>query len=271
MSELKNVYDAVYTENESYNFHYPAKDLIVDVYARQVNGNVLDAGCGQGGNLKRLLAQGIDTFGVELSTVCCEKYLADLPHINSDIVGYAEISKQRYDGLICFDVLEHIPETSLDDNLKALSSLSDSALLGIANHSDIQCGEELHLIQENAEWWVSRLKEHYVNAKCIVSLLDDAFFVVEVSNHDDGELKLDERYSYLLDFAHEYDEQWMLRASYEEKLVKERSEKQMLGNQLVEVTGDLNNFKTRYLRILESREIKLSNICRKLFGRRIWE
>lgn len=306
MSGMKKVYDAVYTENNDYNFHYPAKDLIVDLYASHINGRILDAGCGQGGNLKRLLSQGVDTFGVELSTVCCEKYLLELPHINSDIVTYSNNTKDEFDGLICFDVLEHISEEDLDENLHALSSLSPSALLGIANHSDIQCGEELHLIQENAEWWVNRLKQHYKTAVSIISFLDDAFFVIEVSNLNDGRVKLDESYTRLLAFAREYDTQWILRSNQEQEIVyaqrkevqaqqdvlnaqrKEVQAQQEVLNaqtkianlnndndnlviQVSDLKEELSKVMLNYSEILDSREIRFINILRKLFGKQLWK
>ncbi|MDT3848115.1 MAG: methyltransferase domain-containing protein [Vibrio anguillarum] len=271
MSKLKYLYDTVYSENDSYNFHYPAKDLIVDLYANKVSGRILDAGCGQGGNLKRLLDQDVDAFGVELSSVCCERHLSGLPHINSDIVSYANSVEEQFGGVICFDVLEHIPEESLDENLRALSSLSPSALLGIANHSDIQCGEELHLIQENAEWWTNRLKQYYKSAVCVVSFLNDTFFVIEVSNLNEGKIKLDENYRRLLSFSQEYDELWKLRSESELNNTLINSKNEKLSNQVSELKGEINKLRGNYSNILESREIKISNMIRKLFGQRIWE
>ncbi|EGR0494297.1 methyltransferase domain-containing protein [Vibrio cholerae] len=278
MSDLKNVYDSVYAENDNYNFHYPAKDLIVDLYATQICGKILDAGCGQGGNLKRLLSHGVDAFGIELSSVCCEKHLQALPHENTDIVSFSQKSIIEFDGLVCFDVLEHIPESSLDENIKALSSLSKSALLGIANHSDIQCGEELHLIQEDVDWWIARLKQHYESATCVVSFLDDTFFVIEVSNLGEEALKLNLQYKRILSFSHEYDVLWKMKDKYEHESASKSNEidklielQKQLSSQIVDLKEELGATRASYLNILNSKDISISNMLRKLLGRPVWK
>ena len=59
------------------------------------------------------------------------------------------------------DVLEHIESSKIEDTLKALSTLSDNALIGIANHSDVWRGTQLHLIQKDSIWWESLSSRYY--------------------------------------------------------------------------------------------------------------
>lgn len=179
----KNIYDNTYNKVENYNFHNLVKDIYVDVYAAYVNGRILDAGCGEGIHLKRMLRNGYNAFGIELSTVCCEKYLCDVPHENTDILSFSQ-KGEYFDGLICMDVLEHIPYENINDTIESLSKIADSAFFGIANHSDVLNGIELHLIQKGYDWWLNTLKKHYKIVQFITEQFDSKFFYIYCSNHE---------------------------------------------------------------------------------------
>jgi len=185
----KSVYDRIYQNAEGYNKFDSRKNLYVDVYARSIDGPVLDAGCGEGIHLKRLIAAQVDAFGIDLSEVCCQKFLAGIPHRNEDIIAHAQ-GDARYSGAICMDVLEHIPPDLLEATLEALATLSPSVLLGIANHSDFQEGVELHPIQEDSSWWLDRLGAHFSRCELIQEFQypggEPRFFLIECDREDPG-------------------------------------------------------------------------------------
>lgn len=180
---FQSIYDNTYSSIENYNFHNLVKDMYVDVYAAYINGKILDAGCGEGIHLKRMLKNGHDAYGIELSKVCCEKYLKDVPHENSDIIGFAK-KGQIFDGLICMDVLEHIPYENIDETIFSLSKMSNSAFYGIANHSDVLNGVQLHLIQENNNWWKEELSKYYKNVIFITDQFNGLFYYFYCYNKD---------------------------------------------------------------------------------------
>lgn len=180
---VQNIYDEIYDTEDNYNFHNMIKDAFVDVFAEFVNGKILDAGCGQGIHLKRMLQNGHVAFGIEQSSICCNKYLENIPHMNVDIVRYAE-QKQFYDGIICMDVLEHIPYEDIDETLLALKSLSESVFLGIANHSDIIHGTELHLIQKDSKWWESLLKKYFKEVVLIAEQFSGRFYYFRCAKYE---------------------------------------------------------------------------------------
>lgn len=186
MQSTKPVYDQIYTNIANYNVVHSQKDLLVDFYAKSVSGNILDAGCGQGLHLKRLLQQGFETLGLEMSTVCCEKYLQELPHVNDDIVHFSEVTNSRFSGVICMDVLEHIPDAAgVRKIAESLSKISTSVLFGIANHSDVLDGIELHLIQEDSQWWLSLLRDVFKHCHVYsFRSFEGMFFAIECSNLD---------------------------------------------------------------------------------------
>lgn len=114
---------------------------------------ILDVGCGRGHYLNALRPK-YNVTGLEPSNA------ADgIENVyKADILSAPNL---YYNALYCMDVLEHIPPDDLHINLTKLSQMSRKALLGIANHSDVWNGVELHLIQENSEWWEQTLRRYY--------------------------------------------------------------------------------------------------------------
>lgn len=175
--ENKDVYNEIYTKNKAYNHNVMYKYVEVQKFANTIKGKILDAGCGEGWTAKKLRSEGFDLFGIEISDICCNKFLQDLPHECTDIISYAK-KDIKYDGLICFDVLEHISYMQIEETIKSLSLMAPKALLGIANHSDIQFGYELHLIQQNEKYWEKLLSKYYSSIKYI-GCLGGNFYLFE--------------------------------------------------------------------------------------------
>jgi len=176
---LRDVYDDIYSSVGRYNRPDYLK-FSLD-FAKKIDGTILDAGSGKGHHARQLIRHGIDVFAIELSPICCERFLSDVPHECTDIISHAE-SERAYDGVICFGVMEHIPYEDIDETLAAISNLSKNALFAIANHSDIIRGHQLHLIQEDMNWWSDKLIKYY--SKCILVQEFRRLFVLECSRDD---------------------------------------------------------------------------------------
>jgi len=177
----KEIYDIVYSKNTEYNLPMEDKYHFIDEFI-EGKGSILDVGCGQGNNLKRLFNSGCDITGIEISEVCCNRYLSGYPHINIGLSEYADCTIEVYDCLFCFDVLEHISYEDLDIFLNSCKKLSKSVLFGIANHSDIQFDIELHIIQQDSNWW----KEKLLQTFSIVDLIYNSsnFYIFEGKTND---------------------------------------------------------------------------------------
>lgn len=153
-----SLYNKVY-KDKTYNDRSDSKiKFVKDWIEENYLEDVLDVGCGRGHYLKETGATGL-----EPSNYVCENDLKRFHVINSDILG-SETSHE-WEGLYCMDVLEHISHEDIDMNLKKLAELAPKALYGIANHSDFYLGTELHLIQEDANWWYPLLKKYYKNVR----------------------------------------------------------------------------------------------------------
>jgi 2-polyprenyl-3-methyl-5-hydroxy-6-metoxy-1,4-benzoquinol methylase len=184
----KEIYDKIYREIPGYNNssssgHYK-KDDFISTYVSEVGGSLIDIGCGSGHNLKMALSMGIDAFGVDISEECCSKFLNGLPHECIDILAFCKSGK-KFNNAICTDVLEHISKVEIDVVLESLSSISPQVLFGIANHSDNLLGIELHLIQENKDWWMKKLGGYYDSVCFLGELFMGSFFFIECEKLDD--------------------------------------------------------------------------------------
>jgi 2-polyprenyl-3-methyl-5-hydroxy-6-metoxy-1,4-benzoquinol methylase len=167
--EIAAVYDDVFTNDELFDIlegGNAEKLPYVLEFVRSIDGNILDAGCGRGSVLRFMLNNGIDAFGIELSKAACDMYLGDLPHANADIASWAS-QGVTYGGLVCLDVLEHVPEDQIDDVLDGLAKLAPTGLLGIANHSSIHNGHELHVLQRSRAWWDRKLRAFFSTVELV--------------------------------------------------------------------------------------------------------
>jgi 2-polyprenyl-3-methyl-5-hydroxy-6-metoxy-1,4-benzoquinol methylase len=176
---MKNseIYNLVYKNNPNYNPPTPNKyEFIEEFILAGDHNSILDAGCGSGNALTYFLNKNLNVFGIEISKVCCDKYLSKLPHKNIGVVEYAD-DNIVYDCLYCFDVMEHIQYNEIDDFIIACLKLSKRCLFGIANHSDVQCGIELHPIKENVDWWYKILSSYFKSVKIINK--EGRFFIFE--------------------------------------------------------------------------------------------
>ena len=117
----KDLYNEVYTKHTAYNHNVEYKYSEVSKYFNKLRESkadlkILDAGCGEGWNVKKLLRESFNVFGIEISDVCCDKFLKDLPHKCSDIISHAK-EGNVYDAILCFDVLEHISKEDIQENI----------------------------------------------------------------------------------------------------------------------------------------------------------
>lgn len=174
---MENIYDTIFATDPKYNGAYGYKLRTVLDWVKRNNFNeVLDVGSGRGHYLKLFRENGIKAIGLEPSKYITDN-LKDYKVVNDDILGFSQYSR-NWEALICMDVLEHIEPDKIEANIKALSTLSKHALLGIANHSDIWHGTELHLIRQGPRWWIGKLSKCYSGINSLFQ--SDRFFIFEV-------------------------------------------------------------------------------------------
>lgn len=163
MDYLK-IYEEVFKNYDDYDMHigyydrynYILKELNIKKYQK-----IIDISSGKG-ILIKILQEKFPSIDI-----CC----TDIKKFNDINVNFIKLDltnkndynniTDKYDLLLCLDVLEHIEEKYIDDILEFLLSLSTTFCFSIANHSDIKNNYELHLIQKNKKWWNKKLKKYY--------------------------------------------------------------------------------------------------------------
>lgn len=71
----------------------------------------------------------------------------------------------RFDLVVSFDVLEHIPEEEIDTVLSEMARLADHALLVIdmrpSKHKTLADGRNVHVSLHDVAWWHARLRRFF--------------------------------------------------------------------------------------------------------------
>lgn len=188
MYDYKKTYNKAYKENENYNFvsDCKIKDFINWIDGKK--GSIVDIGAGSGQYSKILKQKKFNVLAVEVSNFACQKYLKKINHINKDMLSFLEETEDKFDWLLCTDVLEHLEEEYAFKCLPLMAKVAGTCLIGIANHPDVVNGVQLHLIQEDDQWWRMQLEKHFKVVKrfedtCCVPKM---FFMFECSGEIDA-------------------------------------------------------------------------------------
>lgn len=112
------------------------------------SNTLLDYGSGKGDQYKHPYNLH-DSWGVE---VTC--YDPAVPGINEKPTG-------KYDGVICCDVMEHIPDHSVDAVIKNIFSLANKfvffVITNVPAKKQMPDGRNCHVTVEPNEWWLARI------------------------------------------------------------------------------------------------------------------
>ncbi|QDU44371.1 Mg-protoporphyrin IX methyl transferase [Symmachiella dynata] len=142
-------------------------DLIGYFRQHQVR-TILDAGCGSGQLMQQIMTEfpeEFDLHGFDISANCLDPFF---DAIRDEILtvgclwNLAEFG-EIYDGVICTDVMEHIPTHQVPACLENLRQCTaKAAYFGIALFPDGYgqkiLGEPLHLTVKEPQWWISAIQ-----------------------------------------------------------------------------------------------------------------
>lgn len=113
---------------------------------------ILDYGCGQS-RLIDWLARCNDARAI--------RYDPAIPK-------YAKLPKKKVDLIINTDVLEHVPDSDIDDLLARLATLSQHVYFQIATApagTILPNGENAHCTVRPAEWWKAKIKKYFPHVR----------------------------------------------------------------------------------------------------------
>lgn len=140
---------------------------LVDMLRKHQVRTILDAGCGSGKMMQRLMTEfgsEFDVHGFDLSENCLDPFFDGIRDkiLTIGCLWNPDDFQKQYDGVMCTDVLEHIPPQHVAAVLANLrKSTRKLAYLSISVQSDLFgprfLGEPLHLTVRKPNWWFAQL------------------------------------------------------------------------------------------------------------------
>lgn len=117
---------------------------------------VLDAGCAKGFLVEALREQGMEAYGVDISSSAIgEAYESIKPYVR--VGSLTEPLNQRYDLIVTIEVIEHIPAS---DALKAIANLCAASDDILFSSSPFDYDEPTHINVHPPEYWAVQFAKH---------------------------------------------------------------------------------------------------------------
>lgn len=141
---------------------------LIDFFRGRHVRTVLDAGCGSGQLMRQIITDysgEFDIHGFDITANCLDPFfdgMRDEVLTVGCLWNLAEFGR-AYDGVICTDVMEHIPTDKVPITLSNLRRCTLKAgYLGIAlfpdGYGQKLLGEPLHLTVKEPQWWITEIQ-----------------------------------------------------------------------------------------------------------------
>lgn len=140
---------------------------LIDMFRKYEVRTILDAGCGSGKLMQRLMTDYGNEFevhGFDISENCLDPFFDGIRDkvLTIGCLWNPDDFQTVYDGVVCTDVMEHIPPQHVAAVLSNLRKSSRKfAYLSISVQSDLFgprfLGEPLHLTVRRSNWWFAQL------------------------------------------------------------------------------------------------------------------
>lgn len=133
---------------------------------------VLDVGCAWGFLVESLRDRGIEAYGVDVSEFALEQARPDIrPHLSLGSV-LEPFPKQRYDLVVCMEVLEHLPKEKAAPAVANLARHGEEVLF---SSTPVDFSEATHFNVEPVDYWVEQFARHglYPDPEYDVNFLAD--------------------------------------------------------------------------------------------------
>jgi hypothetical protein len=111
--------------------------------------SVMDAGCAMGFLVEALRQRGVEAYGVDVSDYAISKVDKSVAEF-CKVASLAEPLPERYDLIVCIEVIEHIPAEDAEKVLDNLTAATDRLVLST---SPTDYREATHLNVQSPEVW----------------------------------------------------------------------------------------------------------------------
>ncbi len=143
-----------YERNETWTAFFAA---IAGRIASDLNpARVLDAGCAIGMLVEALRARGVDARGIDVSSYAIQSAPADLqPYLREGSI--ADPFGERFDLIVCIEVLEHMPSADADRAIANIAEHTDDVLF---SSTPFDYREPTHVNVRMPEEWAEAFARH---------------------------------------------------------------------------------------------------------------
>lgn len=112
--------------------------------------SLLDFGCGKGYQYTR-------------EKIHLKHFNNILPALYDPAVKeYSKMPDNKFDGVICCDVMEHVPEEAVNEVLQQIYSKANKfvfiAASNIPAYAVLPNGENAHVTLKSCDWWINKIK-----------------------------------------------------------------------------------------------------------------
>ena len=159
----------------------PMCESIIKNLSINLEDRVLDYGCAKGYLVKAFHILGVkNTFGIDISEYAISKcdpevssYLKCL-NLEQSLSSQFE-QEQKFDWIVCKDVLEHLQKDDLTIVLSEFKKISDNVFIAVPLGSNGKYfieeyeNDVTHIIREDMEWWTSQIKKAGYEVTCSYS------------------------------------------------------------------------------------------------------
>lgn len=152
---------------------------------------ILDAGCGTGRNLKRLMAAGADPYGVDFSLGMlnvARKSCPATPFVVADLQRPLPFAEGTFDAVLCTLIGEHLGDLgSAFKHIGAVLRPGGRLVFSVYHPALTIAGKEAHFECDGVEY---RLGAHLHTAELYMDLLKEAGFIRVVRHEFYGDREL---------------------------------------------------------------------------------
>lgn len=160
--KLKNDYIELHKNKNYFNGYslVPSKDHVYNVVKKTNSKTILDYGSGKGQQYSNLK---LDLYwGVEVDCY------------DPGYEPFFELPNKLYDGVICTEVMEHVPEDEVDQVMteifeRATKFVYFSIALSLAGKKLLD-GSNVHVTIKPMKWWNEKINQHNKNGIKVVCL-----------------------------------------------------------------------------------------------------
>lgn len=131
---------------------------------------IIDFGCGTGRSVIPFLARGLQVDLVDFANPCLDIEIFLLT-VSKKVLFWEEClwnlpsDLLSADWIVCFDVLEHLPEKKIRATLQGMAQkMKKGGLFSISLRKDCfgsKIGSDLHLTLRSKEWWHKQVSSHF--------------------------------------------------------------------------------------------------------------